>query len=249
MVMRFQQVMVSVLASAAALWLPPASAGSFGISPLRLELAGQARTAVLTVRNDEDAPALIQAETLTWTQDDGQEKLDPTADLLVSPSVFTLPPGGTQLVRVALRSSPDPTRELSYRVILQEVPPEASPDFTGLRVALRLSIPLFVAPTAPANQDLAWSATYDPSGAIVVRADNNGGAHARVLGLTLTPEGGTGPALQDTVTTYVLPGQFRTWTLHSDDKTRNDRIASAARYRLKANTQQGEVVAELTPAR
>jgi fimbrial chaperone protein len=249
MVMRFQQVMVSVLASAAALWLPPASAGSFGISPLRLEFSGPARTAALTVRNDEDAPALIQVETLLWTQDDGQEKLDPTTDLLVSPTVFTLPPKGTQLVRVALRSSPDPTRELSYRVILQEVPPEASPDFTGLRVALRLSIPLFVAPTTPAKQDLAWSATYDTTGAIVVRADNGGGAHARVLGLTLTPESGTGPALQDTVATYVLPGQYRTWTLKNNNKTRDDSTASAARYRLKANTEQGEVVAELTPAR
>ena len=126
--------------------------------------------------------------------------------------MFTLPPRGTQLVRVALRGSPDPTRELSYRVILQEVPPEASPDFTGLRVALRLSIPVFVAPTTPAKPDLAWSATHDASGAIVLRADNNGGAHARVLGLTLTPESGTGPVLQDTVATYVLPGQFRTWT-------------------------------------
>jgi fimbrial chaperone protein len=133
-------------------------------------------------------------------------------------------------------------------VILQEVPPEASPDFTGLRVALRLSIPLFVAPTTPAKQDLAWSATYDTTGAIVVRADNGGGAHARVLGLTLTPESGTGPALQDTVATYVLPGQFRTWTLQNNNKTRDDSTASAARYRLKANTGQGEVVAELTPA-
>lgn len=248
MAMRFQQVMVSVLASAAALWLPPASAGSFGISPLRLELSGQVRTAALTVRNDEDAPALIQVETLQWTQDGGQEKLDPTTDLLVSPTVFTLPPKGTQLVRVALRGSPDPTRELSYRAILQEVPPEASPDFTGLRVALRLSIPVFVAPTSPAKPDLAWSATVDDNGAIVLRADNNGGAHARVLGLTLTPGSGTGPVLQDTVATYILPGQYRTWTLQNN-KTRDDSTASAASYRLKANTEQGEVVAELTPAR
>ena len=246
--MRFQQVMVRVLASAAALWLPPASAGSFGISPLRLELSGPVSTAALTVRNDEDAPALIQVETLQWTQDGGQEQLDPTTDLLVSPTVFTLPPKGTQLVRVALRKSPDPTRELSYRVILQEVPPEASPDFTGLRVALRLSIPVFVAPTTPAKPDLAWSATLDENGAIVLRADNNGGAHARVLGFALTPESGTGPVLQDTVATYVLPGQYRTWTLQNN-KTRDDSTASAARYRLKANTEQGEVVAELTPAR
>jgi fimbrial chaperone protein len=204
---------------------------------------------VLTVRNDEDAPALIQVEALNWAQDDGQDRLDPTIDLLVSPTVFTLPPKGTQLVRVALRSNPDPTRELSYRVILQEVPPEASPDFTGLRVALRLSLPAFVAPTTTAKPDLAFSATLDANSAIVLRADNNGGAHARVLGLTLTPESGTGPVLQDSVATYVLPGQFRTWTLQNNNKTRDDSTASAARYRLKANMEQGEVVAELTPAR
>jgi fimbrial chaperone protein len=163
--------------------------------------------------------------------------------------VFTLQPRGSQLVRVALRGTPDPTRELSYRVILQEVPPEASPDFTGLRVALRLSIPVFVAPTTPAKPDLSWSATLDANGAIVVRADNNGGAHARVLGFSLTPESGTGPVLQDTVATYVLPGQYRTWTLQNNNKTRDDSTASAASYRLKANTEHGEVVAELTPAR
>ena len=75
------------------------------------------------------------------------------------------------------------------------------------------------------------------------------GAHARVLGLTLTPESGTGAVLQDSVATYVLPGQYRTWTLQNNNKTRDDSTASSARYRMKASTGQGEVVAELTPAR
>ena len=246
--MRFPRVMVSVLASAAALWLPPTLAGSFSISPLRVELSTQAATAALTIRNGEDAPALVQVETLLWSQSAGEDKLEPSKDLLVSPTVFTLPPRGSQLVRVALRGTADPARELSYRVILQEVPPEASPDFTGLRVALRLSIPVFVAPTTPVKPDLAWSAARDASGAFVLRADNNGAAHARVLSFTLTPESGTGAVLQDSVATYVLPGQYRTWTLQNNNKTRDDSTASAARYRLKANTEQGEVVAELTPA-
>jgi hypothetical protein len=37
--------------------------------------------------------------------------------------------------------------------------------------------------------------------------------------------------------------------LQNNNKTRDDSTASAASYRLKANTEQGEVVAELTPAR
>jgi len=247
--MRFQHVMASVLASAAAFWLPPASAGSFGISPVRVELSGQAMTATLTVRNDEDAPALIQAESVLWTQSGGEEKLDPTTDLIVSPTVFTLPPKGSQLVRVALRREADATRELSYRLILQEVPPEASPDFKGLRVALKISVPVFVAPVAEAKANLAWSATRNASGALILRADNQGAAHARVLSFVLTPENGNGPVLQDSVAAYVLPGQYRTWTLENNNKTRDDSTAVADRYRLKANTERGEVVTELAVAR
>jgi len=93
------------------------------------------------------------------------------------------------------------------------VPPEACPDFTGLSLALRLSMPVFVAPATPAKPDLAWSATYDTTGAIVVRADNSGGAHARVFGLTLTPgmllpflaPGGWGPGVGFRVVRDSLP--------------------------------------------
>jgi fimbrial chaperone protein len=240
--------MASVLASAAAAWLPPASAGTFTLSPLRVELSGQAATAAVTVRNEEDSPALVQAESLLWTQAEGEEKLDPTRDLLVSPSVFTLPPKGSQLVRVALRRPPDATRELSYRLILQEVPPEASPDFSGLKVTLRLSVPVFAAPETPAKPDLAWSATRAADGGIIVRADNSGGLHARVLSFTLAPTSGNGPVLQNSVATYVLPGQYRTWTLENKN-TRDDSSASAGQYRLKASTEQGEVVAELSVGR
>jgi fimbrial chaperone protein len=247
--MRFQYVMASVLASAAALWLPPASAGTFSLTPLRLELSPQAGTASITVRNEEDAPALVQAEALLWSQVVGDESLEPTTDVIVSPTVFTIPPKGSQLVRVALRREADPARELSYRLILQEVPPEASPDFTGLTVALRMSVPIFVAPMAAAKPELAFSATRDQKGALVLRADNNGQAHARVLSFTLTPEDGSGAVLQDSTAAYVLPGQSRTWTLDNNEKTRDDRTAAADRYRLKANTERGEVVTELAVAR
>jgi fimbrial chaperone protein len=247
--MRFRHAIACILASAAAFWLPPASAGTFTISPLRVELSAEAATAAVTVRNEEDMPALIQVDTQLWTQASGEERLEATHDVLVSPAVFTLPPKGSQLVRVALRRDPDGARELSYRLILQEVPPEASPEFTGLRVALRLSVPVFVSPAITAKPDLAWSAARNGRGAIVLRADNSGGAHARVLSFTLTPESGQGPVLQDSVATYVLPGQYRTWTLKNNDQTRDDSTGAAARYRLKANTERGEVVTELSVGR
>jgi fimbrial chaperone protein len=248
--MRFQHVMASVLASAAAFWLPPASAGSFGLSPLRLDLSGQAATASVNVRNNDSSPALVQAEAVVWSQVDGEDRLEPTTDLIVSPTVFTLPADGSQLVRVALRGAAEASRELSYRLILQEVPAEASPDFKGLRVALRLSVPIFVAPNSgKAEPNLEFSATRNADGALVLRADNKGNGHGRVLSFSLTPTNGHGPVLQDSVASYVLPGQYRTWTIKNNESTRDDSTAQADRYRLKATTERGEVVTELAVTR
>src|SRR4030095_15444115 len=96
----------------------PAHAGSFSISPVGLDVSSTARSAALTVRNEE-REALVQAQVMLWEQVDGEEKLTPTRDLLVSPAVFTLAQDGSQLVRVALRSAPtDPKRELRHRLIL-----------------------------------------------------------------------------------------------------------------------------------
>jgi fimbrial chaperone protein len=247
--MRPYAAIASVLASAAALWLPPASAGSFNISPLRMELSQQATTAALTVRNHDAAPVIVQAEAYAWSQVDGEDRLEATRDLLVSPAVFTLPPDGAQLVRVALRRSADPRRELSYRLVLLEVPPQAKPDFTGLTVALKLSLPVFVAALSPSPAELAWSASRNAGDEFVIGAANGGETHARIMSFTLTPLTGTAGPLQQPVASYVLPGAARSWTIDTNNDNTNGSTATADRYRLKANTERGEVDAELTVAR
>ena len=106
---------------AALLALSPAFAGTFTISPLRVDFADATGMAVLTVRNEDATPVVVQTQGLAWSQEAGQDALAPSRDLLISPAVFTLQPGGSQLVRVALRRKVDPARELTYRVLLQEV--------------------------------------------------------------------------------------------------------------------------------
>ena len=159
--MKVQRLILGILASATVFGLSPAQAlaGTFSISPLRAELSSRAQTGALTLRNQESTPVVVQAEVLLWEQAEGEDKLSPTRDVLVSPAVFTIPGNGSQLVRVALRRAADAQRELSYRLILTEVPQQASPEFTGLNVALRLSLPIFVAPITTAEPRLEWSAT------------------------------------------------------------------------------------------
>ena len=220
----------------------PAHAGSFAISPIRLDLSTTTRSAALKVRNDAQQ-ALVQAEIVLWEQVDGEDRLTATRDLVVSPAVFTLAENGSQLVRVALRGAPaEPARELSYRLILQEVPQSANPDFSGLQVALRLSVPVFVAQAGTTGPALTWTAEAG-DGDVLVKAQNSGDAHARVLGFTIEPADG-GATLAQPVAAYILPGQTHSWRLREEGKGAGP-AADWRRLRLKVTTDDGDSETEL----
>jgi fimbrial chaperone protein len=245
---KVQHLILGILASAAAFGLPPmqALAGTFSISPLRAELSSRAQTGALTLRNQESTPVVVQAEVLLWEQAEGQDKLSPTRDVLVSPAVFTIPGNGSQLVRVALRRAADAQRELSYRLILTEVPQQASPEFTGLNVALRLSLPIFVSPTTTVEPRIEWSANRSAEGAIALTARNTGNAHARVLSFDALSAAGSSLGSPQNVSAYILPGQARTWTL---DNKQNEATSSTdwQRLRVKGTTEAGDFEVEIRP--
>src|SRR5215469_11000812 len=138
-------IAVSLLAMGMLAAAGPAAASSISVAPIRVELSGTKRTAVLTVRNADDAPVVVQARPVAWSQRDGEDQLDDTHDLVVTPPLFTVPGKGQQVLRVALLRDADATRELDYRLVLSEVPSSVTPDITGLRVALRITLPVFVA--------------------------------------------------------------------------------------------------------
>lgn len=232
---------------AALLALPPAVvAGTFTISPLRVDFTGTATTAALTVRNEDATAVVVQAQAARWTQDGGQDALEPSRDVLVSPAVFTLPPGGQQLVRVALRRAADPSRELAYRLTLQEVPQAAAPGFTGLQVALRLSVPMFVAPVAAAQPSVAWSLSHDADGHLAITARNDGEAHARIHRFALKTSDGAATLFEQPGLAYVLPGASRRWTF--DDNNDNTRTNAISPVRLEGTTDRGAFATELATA-
>jgi fimbrial chaperone protein len=235
-----------VLVSATVLGLSPtrAVAGTFSISPLRVELGAGNQTGALTLRNQEDTPVVVQAEVLLWEQVEGEDRLSPTRDLLVSPAVATIPGKGSQLLRVALRRPADPRQQLSYRLIITEVPQQASADFSGLNIALRLSLPIFVAPAAPANPQLEWSAVRDAEGRIALTARNVGNAHARVLSLSGAPASGSSPGVQQDVTAYILPGQARRWTL-GNGPAADISVADWQQLRVTGSTEAGDFDVEI----
>jgi fimbrial chaperone protein len=242
-----RSLLLGTLASAAAMVLSPmpVQAGAFSVSPLRVDLSSRVQTGALTIRNQQDAEVTVEAQAMLWKQADGEDRLTPTRDVLVSPVVFTLPANGSQLVRVALQHPADAEHELSYRLILTEVPAQAAPGFTGLSVALRLSLPIFVEPIAAAQPNIEWTATRGGDGTLAITARNTGSAHARVLNFMVAPAAGPDEALVEQVAAYILPGQLRTWVLKINQK---DGTSGTDWRRLRVNgtTEAGDFAVEVS---
>jgi len=190
-----------------------ALAGAFSVAPIRLEMAAGARTAALTVRNQEQTPMVVQVRAFDWTQRNGEDVLEETRDLIATPAVVTVAPGESQLVRVALRRPADRERELTYRLFVEEVPQQAGPGFVGLNVAVRMSLPVFVTTTGKASRDVRWTASRDDHDRIDLLAENVGNTHVQFAGLTLRHPDVDSDLTPERPGGYVLAGQTRRFTL------------------------------------
>lgn len=219
-----------------ALWSVVAAGASLEVNPVRLTLSAAQPVAALTVRNAGTQPAGLHLQVMAWTQADAADRYAATRELLATPPIFTLAPGAVQTVRVGLRRAADPERELAYRLYLQEIPSAAAVDGTGVRIALRIGVPVFVAPAASATPRLRWQAQRDGN-AIVLQAQNTGQSHARILELQFLSGS---QAIAEAAAAYVLADQSWRWRF-----TVSPMPAAGAPLRVRAKTTTGEVDADV----
>jgi len=218
-----------------------AVAGAFAVNPVRLSLSDEHRVEAVTVRNQGQEAAVVQMETAVWTQAGGQDVYSPTREILVTPPIFTVPAGGSQIVRVGLRRAVDVRRELAYRLFFQEVPPPPKPGQRGLRVALRIGVPVFVPVATTSPPALRWQLAQTAPGVFQVDAVNVGNSHVRVMGLKLSPIDGDRTMSARGVSGVLLAGQGRSWQVDLDEPIIRNSI------RVTADTGDGEVDGGIIP--
>lgn len=194
-------------------------AGSFSVVPVRIYMSPSDRAVAVTITNEGDSEIALQADLYTWSQKpDGSDDLVLTEDLLVSPPILRLAPGARQVVRLARLAPADPARQLTYRMIVREVPeitmPRASKDIlVQLPVSLAMSMPVFITPPV-AQRDVQCQVTRMDTQNFNALCQNTGTAYAQVRGVVLMRgqeelakfEGGT----------YILPGARRSLSIRAE---------------------------------
>lgn len=189
-----------------------AHAQALTVLPVSIQMEpGQLATS-LTILNQGTVESSIQVRAFKWGQAaDGSDQLTSSDDVVASPPIGTLAPGATQVVRLILRQ-PVQGQEGSYRILVDQIPPPAQSG--TVRIALRLSIPVFAEPATRANAHVVFRIERDAAGSSLV-AVNDGGRHQTIRDVALTTTGGGALKIASNTSPYVLAGTTHRWRIET----------------------------------
>lgn len=210
----------------------PAAAQSITVMPVVINMQPGQLAATLSISGQGGAETSYQLRAFAWSQNADADRLDPTQDVLLSPPLGTVPANSTQVVRIVIRRPPK-DHESVYRILLDQIPPPSAPG--TVRIALRLSLPIFVEPAVRVTPHIDWRIERDADGIFLVAA-NTGNKHERIRDIALTagtstlkPQGDSSP--------YLLAGSTRRFRLAADGAA----PAPDAIFHLSAQSDGGKI--------
>lgn len=196
-----------LIGAPAALSAPSEVGAGLAITPLRVEIDEANRGATVMLSNTSPRPLPVQTRLFAWSQAGGEDVYVPSSDLTISPSITSIPPGETQIVRV-LRMGPAAPGEKRYRLIVDQLPDPTLEKSGEAEARIRFSLPVFLdrAKTAPARLD--WRI-----GANGIELANTGGATARIVQIEVKTAAGTAVPVERNSLRYVLGNSTIAWPM------------------------------------
>jgi fimbrial chaperone protein len=203
-----------LLAACSAVLATAGHAAGLQVAPALVEVPGNSGTMWLTNENTRILRA--QVRIYRWVQENNEDKLIETEDLIASPPFIEVPNDKRQVVRLVRFGAQqavgsDGPCEQSFRAIVDELP-----DFTeeesraGMNYVLRYSVPVFVQnPKCKASAPrLTWQMVVSGD-QVFLEVANDGDKRAQLANVRLMGEGGNATTLSGGLMGYVLPGATR----------------------------------------
>jgi fimbrial chaperone protein len=178
--------------------------------PMSILLDSEPRRGALTIINSGDDKVTVQLQLMKWSQDaQGRDVYEPTRDLVFYPQIVSIAAGKEGIVRVGYDTPGAVSSEMSYRLFVQELPVR-KPGEKIIRIALRVGIPVFIAPRE-SRPSLTCEDARIADGRLQATFKNSGNAHAMIQKIKVTglDQSGTEVFSKELGGWYVLPGVSR----------------------------------------
>lgn len=207
----------SLLLAGIVVFLPsPVLAGEWRVTPIRLFFERGARSGIINVQNDGDAPMNFQVKAMEWTQDaEGKDQYSETNALIFFPKFLAVPPKSERVIRIGNKGVGG-VREKTFRVFIEEVSPPHNAEKTEgatVSVNVRFAVPLFISPVKeePAGKVVK---TELHKGVISATLQNTGNVQFRLSSLDIRGKNAKGEETfsQKIGGWYLLSGTTRTFS-------------------------------------
>ncbi len=211
----------------------PATAATFTVSPVRIYMTPQDRAVAITITNEGDDMLVMQADIFEWKQkENGVDDLTLTEDLFLSPPILQVPGKSRQVVRLARVNRTPLAQELTYRIIVREIPEATAPNKDlRLQIALAFSMPIFITP--PRAKSALDCGAVTIADKVIAQCENMGTAHVHPVSFELTNAAGAVLASAKTGG-YMLPGIKRSFELEANaDAKKDGKLSSSVGSKAK----------------
>ena len=219
-------------------------AASLQVAPVMIEVAAPGAATTVKLRNEGTTPLNAQIRVFRWTQVNGEDKLEPTNDVVASPPIAKLAPKVDYTVRLVRVNKTPVSKEETYRLFVDELPDANNQRNRAVNLLLRYSIPVFFYPAAGNPPTLTWSVEHS-GGKLAVVAKNSGDRHLRISNLKLRDDKGGTISFGDGLSGYVLGGSSRRWLVASGKGS----LSAGSTIAVSAQGNQGPINASAQPAR
>lgn len=209
------------------------SAQTLTVLPVTIQMEPGRMATTLTVINKGERETSIQVRAFAWSQPEGRDQLIGSDELLASPPLAIIAAGATQVVRLVLRQPPQ-DHEVTYRILLDQIPSPADPGTVG--ITFRMSIPIFAQPPTRIAPHMQFHVERDGKEAYLV-AMNDGSSHEMIRAIAVATLEGEEFKIEANVSPYVLAGVTRRWRILNSDKL----PSSAEILRLTARATTGAI--------
>jgi fimbrial chaperone protein len=205
-------VLAAIFASSA---IGQLQAQSLRVSPVTVDLPVAERSTIFHVANAGSQPLQLQARVYRWIQKGGQDVLEKTSDVVVSPPVLTVSKGADAVIRLVRVTNTPITGEESYRVLIDELPSREKLQGSGVAVLIRQSIPVFFSGLDRQSAALTWR-TRREKNKTLLEASNPGQKRVRLTKFKVTDGAARQFVNVEGLAGYVLGGRSMAWELPED---------------------------------
>jgi len=190
-----------------------AHAGEWRVTPIRLDLGREAKTAVITVANDADSKLQVQMKAFEWSQDaEGKDVYTESNDIVFFPKIMIFEKKEEKILRTGIKI-PAVAKEKTYRLFIEEIPEPRKSEGANIAIAIKFGVPIFVKPLKEEPKGEIEKPGMS-KGAVKMLVKNSGNVHFRIESITVKGKDlkGEDKFSKELSGWYLLSGVSRSYT-------------------------------------